>query len=102
MNTPSDIRTRGPIIEAALSAHSNDEPDDAQTRDALVTCAAAGRRAMLRDTSAGLEFGDRAVAGIAASEARGALEDLGVDPDDASPSLLTALANSYLGAYRAH
>lgn len=102
MNTPTDIRILGPVIVAGFTLISDDDaPDDAQVRDAFNACAEAGRRALLRDLSAGLTFGDTAVAGIAAGEARGALLDLGVDPDDASPGLLAALAYAFLGAYRA-
>jgi hypothetical protein len=103
MNTPTDIRILGPVIAAAYTLVCDDDgPDDGQVRDAFNACAEAGRRSLLRDMAAGLTFGCAAVAGIAASEARGALLDLGEDPDDAYPGLLAALADAYINAYRAH
>jgi hypothetical protein len=102
MNTPPDIRILGPVIVAACTVCDDDGPDDGQVREAFHACTEAGRRALLRDMAAGLTFVDAAVAGIAASEARGALLDLGEDPDDAYPGLLAALADAYINAYRAH
>lgn len=102
MNTPTDLRMLGPVIVAAFTLVSDDEFTSEQICRATDACAEAGRRALLRDMSAGHTFNDAAVAGIAASEARGSLLDLGEDPDDASPGLLAALADAFLSAYRAH
>lgn len=103
---PSDHAVPGPVIAAAFAAitHATDDeaPNDAQATTALEACRDAGRHAVLRDLAAGHEWSDRATAGLAATEALGALRDLDLDPEDAPPGLLAALADAYLGAYRAH
>jgi len=93
------IQGCGPVIMAALQQFSRegDEPDDAQAAAAFAACRAAGRRMAL----VGHDLSDAGLSGVATMEAEGALLDLGIDPDDASPGLLAALAGEFAEAYRA-